>query len=162
MMKILFRTVFLCFCVIIEPNAVQALGCRNGWIQFESSCYFFSNDVETWAEASIICADLKGHLATVNSAAENSFLKAQANVLKQTGYWLDGNDFEVEGSWRWTTSDDLITFNDWHSGEPNQGASADCLALWRDHAYQWADEPCRHVWNFICKTNIGDGEQAIG
>ncbi|OWF44706.1 C-type lectin lectoxin-Phi1 [Mizuhopecten yessoensis] len=51
--------------------------CRDGWIQYEQSCYLFVTSSETWVEHMQHCIDVDGHLATVNNAAENSFLEAE-------------------------------------------------------------------------------------
>ncbi|XP_033732133.1 perlucin-like [Pecten maximus] len=160
-MKQLQKITVLWICLIVQ--AVRIQGCRNGWIQFENSCYFLSKDAETWAEASIICVDLHSRLATVESAAENNFLKAEAHRLNAVGYWLDGTDFEVENVWRWAASGNTITYTNWGGHDPNEATHANCLALWRDFGYQWADEACRHVWNFICETSATvDGQEVIG
>ncbi|XP_060068001.1 C-type mannose receptor 2-like [Ylistrum balloti] len=142
---------------------LPATGCRNGWVRFENSCYFFSKDAETWAEASIMCTDLHSHLAILESTAENTFLKAEARRLNAVGYWIDGTDLEIENVWRWTSNGDKLDFTDWGSSQPNQGTTANCLVLWRDFSYQWADEGCRRIYNFLCEMSVnGEGDQVIG
>ncbi|XP_060068000.1 perlucin-like [Ylistrum balloti] len=132
----------------------SATGCRNGWVRFENSCYFFSKDAETWAEASIMCTDLHSHLAILESTAENTFLKAEAHRFNAVGYWIDGTDLEVENVWRWTSNGDKLAFTDWGGNDPNAGTSANCLVLWRDFSYQWADEGCRRIYNFLCEMSL--------
>ncbi|XP_069134502.1 perlucin-like [Argopecten irradians] len=149
-------------CFTIQIQLIQ--GCRSGWIQHGDSCYLLSKDAESWGDASIICITLLSRLAAVESADENNFLKAEAQRLHAQGYWIDGTDVEVENVWRWTASGDKISYLNWGGQEPNAGESGNCLALWRDFGYQWADESCHAARNFICemRADVDANYQVVG
>ncbi|NWY57304.1 CL17A protein, partial [Chionis minor] len=62
-----------------ELQDVAALICRSdldnkkclaGWKVFEGSCYSFSTEKMSWADAGEICADQGAHLVIINSEAE--------------------------------------------------------------------------------------------
>jgi VCBS repeat-containing protein len=62
-----------------------------------------------------------GHLATITSAAERSFL----TVLGESGHWLGGFQdtqsplyVEPAGGWKWITAEPWA-YTSWHGGEPN-------------------------------------------
>jgi hypothetical protein len=73
-----------------------------------------------------------GYLATVTSAAENTFV----NGLTSSSFWLGGTDYTTAGIWKWDPSGGSpeagttfylespatsIGFTNWNSGEPNGG-----------------------------------------
>ncbi|XP_069109338.1 C-type lectin domain family 2 member E-like [Argopecten irradians] len=78
-MKVDQNILVLGICIAMQTQIIQ--GCRNGWLQFENSCYLLSKDAATWAEASMICIDLESRLAAVETADESNFLKAEAHRL---------------------------------------------------------------------------------
>ncbi|NWX09280.1 CL17A protein, partial [Caloenas nicobarica] len=44
--------------------------CSAGWRIFEKSCYFFSSERASWADAGDLCADQAAHLVVINSEHE--------------------------------------------------------------------------------------------
>jgi hypothetical protein len=67
-----------------------------------------------WAAARDHCENLEGHLATITSAGENEFLRAEIGGE----VWLGGTDVRVEGQWEWITGESW-SYSNWHPGEPN-------------------------------------------
>jgi hypothetical protein len=66
-----------------------------------------------------------GHLVSINSAAEQSFLTGTFPTAVSAGYWIgayqdkSASDFsEPVGGWRWTTGEPW-SYTSWNSGEPN-------------------------------------------
>lgn len=72
----------------------------------------------TWEQAERRCEWKGGHLAVIESQAENDYLYA---AMKQKGYenaCFGYSDKETEGSWKWVNGVQSSYIN-WHSGEPN-------------------------------------------
>jgi len=59
---------------------------------------------------------LQGHLATITSADENTWIY---NNVTSLNYVLGGHDMNVEGTWEWVTGEEF-TYTNWYAGEPNQ------------------------------------------
>lgn len=78
------------------------------------------------------------------------------NVGLPDGCWIDGTDALVEGEWVWTTTGKAITTDDyqkWFPGEPNSnGKGEDCMDLLHHENYNWNDESCEVMNNFLCET----------
>lgn len=111
--------------------------------------YEFVNTGVSWttARANALASTylgMTGYLATVTSAAENTFL----GTLAADG-WLGGSDAAVEGEWRWMDgleagqqfwqggpSGSAIGFASWNGGEPNNLGGEDYLhrngGAWND------------------------------
>ena len=72
----------------------------------------------TWEQAERRCEWKGGHLAVIESQAENDYLYA---AMKQKGYenaCFGYSDKETEGSWKWVNGVQSA-YTNWHSGEPN-------------------------------------------
>ena len=67
---------------------------------------------------------MRGHLVTITSAAENTFVFSLGNVVGyHFGAYQDTSSpyySEPAGGWRWVTGE-LFTYTNWTSGEPNNG-----------------------------------------
>jgi hypothetical protein len=84
----------------------------------------------SWTTHRDACTAIGGHLATVTSSGESSFVKAlvPTNVSggldylfgPTLGLYQPSGSAEPNGGWRWVTNEPL-SFQDWFSGEPNNG-----------------------------------------
>ena len=77
---------------------------------------------------------MQGHLATLTSAAENSWVAS--NFFPNHTYWLGGYQFnkddEPSGNWAWVTGE-TWSYQNWSGGEPNdEGGDEDHLQFWSD------------------------------
>ena len=90
-----------------------------------------------------------GHLVTLTSASENSYVAALAPGESILGGYQDrfASDYvEPAGGWRWITGEPW-QFSSWRAGEPNNGSWPDergehYLVWWRysnDHESTWND-----------------------
>ncbi|KAH0616314.1 hypothetical protein JD844_027341 [Phrynosoma platyrhinos] len=120
--------------------------CKEGWQQFQSRCYRFSKDKDTWSNSKMKCVDMDSNLVVINSETEQEFL------INQTGKSFETKNFciglikqEEEGGWQWvdqTPIDPAATF--WRDGEPSNG-DEDCVVMHIDR-YQWND---KKNWNNV-------------
>jgi hypothetical protein len=69
-----------------------------------------------WHNACECCELLGGHLATVESNAENDFL--YNHFAKDHVCWLGASDAKQDGKWNWVTGE-LWQYHNWFDGEPN-------------------------------------------
>ncbi|KAJ8314423.1 hypothetical protein KUTeg_006573 [Tegillarca granosa] len=124
-----------------------------------SSCYKFLGGNLTWAEASLHCREIGGHLAIITSAEENKYLKDFA-VRHHVSYplyryWLDGKDDESENHWYWDWTGEPIKYTPWQPGEPsNSGQVEHCLGLYGNG--NWNDFKCDFKNHAICELEYVD------
>ncbi|XP_052805639.1 perlucin-like protein [Mya arenaria] len=134
-------------------------GCPNGWIAYEGSCYLFNNkDMMSFVMAEAFCSQKGGHVVHVDDEEENNFIKDAARMYPSNSlklWWIGMQDM-VDGVWRYTSDNSLVTFFDWDSTQPNGGSSADCAVLYADRNYSWADHVCVIVGDYtayaICEA----------
>jgi hypothetical protein len=112
--------------------------------------YRLQNDGGTWQQARASSNAQGGHLATVTSAAENTFIW---NLLSNSNFYpcfamLGGfqdrsaTDYsEPSGGWRWVTGEPF-TYTAWFSIEPNNGGPGEDFLAFREFN-------CSGTWNDI-------------
>ena len=66
--------------------------CPSSWQEFESNCYLVVENYWTWDEAEKDCSLKGGHLASIHSAAERSFIN---NLLPSNHLWIGGTEAAV-------------------------------------------------------------------
>ena len=74
-----------------------------------------------WNEAKAYCESIGGHLATITSAEELSYiLKLLESHKSMQYYWLGGTDEVTEGPWKWINGEKW-EYTNWNlaNGEPN-------------------------------------------
>src|SRR5262245_49760186 len=92
--------------------------------------HLLSNNNWTGSEAEAI--SLGGHLATINDQAENDFV---FNTFSSFGgerrlLWIGLNDAAVEGTFVWSSGEQVSCTN-WTTGEPtNQNNNEDYVHIW--------------------------------
>ena len=86
---------------------------------YNGHSYYRSTGSAFWSAAKAACENMGGHLVTVTSAAENSFIFN----LWPSG-WIGLTDEVTEGQWRWVTGE-TYSYSSWNSGEPNNAGNED-------------------------------------
>ena len=72
--------------------------------------------------------------------------------VSATDYWIGGRDDVIEGTWQWSSTDSVFTYNDWFPGEPSNSYNAeDCLELNARFHWKWNDSNCTIAQPFICE-----------
>ena len=67
------------------------------------------------------------------------------------GYWVGGNDRDVEGTFVWASDNSTLGFVNWNPGQPNNlNSNEDCLYLCGDK--RWNDGNCDRYFPYICKS----------
>ncbi|XP_033732131.1 perlucin-like protein [Pecten maximus] len=161
----MMKTSLLLLCLVVCFTQGEAQ-CRDGWLRFHDNCYLFSRDRAPWGDSAAVCNAFHSHLAIVESAEENAFLKSELNHLHGGGssaaYWLDGTDIEVEDIWRWTSTGDKITYLNWAANQPNNGHASNCMCLYGGLSFNMADEHCSTNYNYICEMSAVDASEVLG
>ena len=81
--------------------------------------YYRSTGSATWTTARTNCSNMGGHLVTITTSGEQSFLFG----LWPSG-WIGLTDEVSEGTWRWVTGE-TYSYKNWNSGEPNNSGNED-------------------------------------
>jgi hypothetical protein len=77
-------------CILEQKIAPE---CPGRWKPFEGRCYLVVMNKVNWTEAEKDCNNKGGHLASIHSAAENSFIH---KLESGEPLWIGGTDAAVE------------------------------------------------------------------
>jgi hypothetical protein len=86
---------------------------------YNGHSYYRSTGNAIWTVARQNCINMGGHLVTVTTAAENSFIFG----LWPSG-WIGLTDEVTEGVWQWVTGE-AYSYTSWNPGEPNNAGNED-------------------------------------
>ena len=122
---------------------------------FGGSCYEFFSQVANWSAAELRCVAWGGHLASVESSAEDELLEGWPEVLGDTaagvsGIWLGGTDAADDGEFVWSDGSPMA-FEGWAANQPDNGVGVDCIEKRNDGAALWYDSRCADQHPFVCE-----------
>lgn len=104
---------------------------------------YYLLDANTWTASELEAFTLGGHLATVNDAAEQSFIYSTflSYTTPSTHLWIGLSDRDQEGTFVWVSSEP-VSYTNWGAGEPNDGGSGeDFVEMRTDIGGVWNDNP---------------------
>ncbi|KAL7876141.1 hypothetical protein AOLI_G00111040 [Acnodon oligacanthus] len=128
--------------------------CQNGWSQFGSRCFSIFTTSTTWSASEQNCVNMGGHLASVHSSQEYSFIQALVlnATLSNSRTWLGGTDAAQEGVWVWTDGSAFDYIN-WSTGQPdNAGSAENCMEM--NFPVNWNDVTCSVSFPSVCSKDI--------
>ncbi|XP_062574233.1 perlucin-like protein [Saccostrea cucullata] len=134
--------------------------CPYGWFSYENSCYMLSSDEKPWVNAAIQCASMKAHLACIESADENSFLRELLIAMGvDRGAWHGLNELLHPGqeTYGWGLTQQACTKYDWYGGEPVSPATGEylCGMFFQAYHYHWHLGNCNQPNRYICEMKKG-------
>ncbi|XP_034363693.1 asialoglycoprotein receptor 2 isoform X1 [Arvicanthis niloticus] len=143
-----------CQLAFFQSNGTDC--CPVNWVEYGGSCYWFSLDGLTWAEADQYCQLENAHLLVINSRDEQDFV-----VKHRAAYhiWIGLTD--RDGSWKWVDGTEYRSnYKNWAFTQPDNwqghedGGSEDCAEMLSDG--HWNDNFCQQVNRWACekKRNI--------
>lgn len=107
----------------------------------------------TWASAESRCQEHGGHLATVQSPAEESaLLETLGNSAGPPRLWI-GLAEPSEGRWLWSNAAP-VSFSAWNAGEPNNAGGSENCGEWLFPGGRWNDLDCGLTEPFLCEAKL--------
>ena len=127
--------------------------------EFNGNTYAFVENEMLWSEAREVCEKLGGHLAYINSEAEQEFI---TEITKNYYTALGGWDELSEGEWTWLDGSEM-TFTNWRSGEPNNSyPHQNHLYINYSGAGKWDDGYDNRMAPFVCEWENDRSEHNLG
>ncbi len=114
-----------------------------GAVEFNGHYYQIFSDSISWSSAKKYCEDLGGHLVTITSAEEQSFLIDLVKNFNKKNVWIGA--YPNNGIMEWITGEEFGSYTNWASGEPNNVFNMQNAVMMYTHkaaypAGTWNDE----------------------
>ncbi len=124
--------------------------------EYNGHKYFLSQSKASFSEAQAIAQGHGGHLASINSAAENEFLRQQIYEIAFIGL----NDTQNEGNLNWTNNES-VNYTNFDNCAGCNNSSARDLVLFNYFNGQWFFTNSNEEHFFIMELPCGEEEDCI-
>lgn len=139
-----------------EDPEGELLGTARQPLPFGGHDYFFTLTPLNWAQAQANCSASGYNLVSINSAAEEEWLRQQEAVRGGGYWWIGYTDAGFEGIWVWADASP-IGYTNWSPNEPNDSLGNEDCAVdnWLDPTTnaKWNDLICTDFLKSICERN---------
>ncbi|XP_054462535.1 brevican core protein [Anoplopoma fimbria] len=122
--------------------------CEPGWDKFHGFCYRHFSQRLSWEVAEQHCRMLGGHLVSIITPEEQSYINNNYKEYQWTGL----NDKTIEDDFRWSDGNPML-YENWYKGQPDSYflSGEDCVVMvWHDEG-RWSDVPCNYHLAYTCK-----------
>lgn len=132
----------------VDEGACAVSGAPCTALQGEGRVYQYCATRLNRTRAQSACEAMGYRLIDIADASEES--RIAATVMAGTKYaWLGLSDLAEEGVFRWSDGA-LPTYTHWATGEPNNSADQDCVAMSEVDGL-WSDIDCTNNAPFVCE-----------
>lgn len=87
-------------------------------VEFNGHYYQVFDESLDWYAAKARCEEMGGHLVTITSKEEQTFIDIILTNNNKSNYWAGATDEESEGKWKWITGEEF-SYTNWNINEPN-------------------------------------------
>ena len=112
--------------------------------------YFLVTAEADWFEAYSQCKTLGGHLITITSEEEQTFITAYLNAIQYSRVttWIGG--YSNGENWYWVTGE-VFEYTHWLSGEPSNNGGTELSAQLYNQKSEWNDEHPNEKYAYLCE-----------
>ena len=100
--------------IVVEPPAEPII--PQDAVEFNGHYYQLYNEPKNWDNAEAYCETQGGHLVTITSKEEQSFITSLLDSASKNCYWTGA--IKSDKKWTWVTGEEF-TYTNWAQNEPN-------------------------------------------
>ncbi|XP_051720447.1 C-type lectin domain family 4 member C isoform X2 [Ctenopharyngodon idella] len=127
----------------IEGAQRLCSNCAKGWLKFENTCYFLSQNRLTWQKSREECQRKGGDLAVITNERVQMYLSRQGNLH----YWI-GLSRVGTNEWTWINNT-VLTVRYWE----DDSSTGECAILAANESPErsWRPSHCKLYLQYICQ-----------
>ena len=135
-----------------EANGITSCA-HCGAVKYDGRIYKIFEKQLSWYSAYSYCENMGGHLATITSAEEQTFIETYMKSISfdadvWIGLYSDGQ------KWNWVTEEEY-SYTHWESNRPDCSGSQEFFAQLNGRYFgQWNDLPSLSTIYFICEWEV--------
>ena len=138
------------------------VACNNGWKQYKSYCYQYSNHQSRWIDARNRCKNIGADLTKITSRDVQDFVFRLRLLVDQKSFniWIGLHQQIVQNtkSFIWTDGSLLGNFTFWSGGEPQPGQNICVEMLHSDNNGRWGTGECTPTTSkhssYVCQKGM--------
>ncbi|KAF4115073.1 hypothetical protein G5714_002562 [Onychostoma macrolepis] len=134
----------------IDGKCAPTGGCL--WSAYDCRCFRFFSCGTSWIDAEKQCLDYNGHLASVHTNAEYTFIQnlIKSQTRASTEAWIGGYGSVSERSWLWNDGSKM-NLEIWAPGQPEHKLwKENCIGMNYDCSEKWNNYKCDRKMGFVC------------
>ena len=140
---------------------------NSGCVTWNLFSYCFQFEKKTVVQALAFCNSIGSKLFEPKDLPSNDFVTTEAKARGVSQFWIGIHDIQTEGTFRYDSNNESITWSNWNEGQPNDnGGGEDCTTVgvtqitWASgdqnidssHVGQWWDQQCHYLKAFVCES----------
>ena len=136
------------FVFVEETGMTRCTHCRG--VKYDDHIYILLTDACSWFDAYSHCTTLGGHLATITSEKEQTFVTSYLGTLKYSSrVWVGG--YAIDKQWYWVT-DEPFGYANWGAGRPEVDlVRENFIHINYDSTNQWNDMEAQAKYAYLCE-----------
>ncbi|XP_068212227.1 macrophage mannose receptor 1-like isoform X2 [Palaemon carinicauda] len=137
-----------------EPTPTHGTNCLGDWDHFGGHCYKVFEESHTWNEAEQICLSYGGHLTSINSPEEETFIQQTlwSVALSYDNLWV-GLELDTAADKHWTDGSS-IDYLHWDDGQPDLHDHENCASV-NSYSTALSCTACELHLPYICESLEG-------
>ncbi|CAB3373288.1 Hypothetical predicted protein [Cloeon dipterum] len=143
-----------------EPNRKNGTRhnyvCPPDFVKLGNSCYLLSKQILSWQDAHYYCRDMNSHLASLETAWEDSTLRnyLDRSELARLERWIGGRfNWEIN-RWIWGSSGKKMGYKGFSKRNPNEDMTWHCVFMDPVRHYRWTHKTCFEALHFVCEAPL--------
>uniref|UniRef100_A0A3B3RCX8 CD209 antigen-like protein E n=1 Tax=Paramormyrops kingsleyae TaxID=1676925 RepID=A0A3B3RCX8_9TELE len=124
--------------------------CPQNWMSFNLSCYYISNETQTWNDSRKKCTEKGADLVIISSRVEQVFIDDFNGR-----FWIGLTDLHEEGTWKWVDGEVIPKEKGlWRKGQSDDFQEEDCVEsrnTGTEDMKRWNDKNCNVRLQYICE-----------
>ena len=139
-----------------NKNEVSKTTCPSSYMfnkEFNLCWRYQKTPTQNWFDAEKICQNEGGHLMIFNSSGSAKFIREYLRASDAGHVYVGASDIQEEGKFKWNNGK-TVQERPWHSSQPNDGTSGNCLLMHPNWEYYFGDTQCNTKRGMLCQIDM--------